>query len=454
MSKQRSFRLSDGRIADIPDENVSKLLELDPKAVEVKSFLLDKDTVDIPIENADKFIKLKPEAKPLYQEEPSIGESMLVESAQKPFGAPEPSVPDNIDFASTKKPSATKPEPNIDFKANPKRKVTVDSSNIRDSILKDEATKNAIKVTTDNFNADNSKLKTQDKQALNTVMPTMPLNVLTNRKSREVFYNTYASKQKLNVADVREYGERVTAQRVLQLAQDALSQGDLESAEALANSQLKTRSKDAKAIIVNIAIQYDKKGDKANAERLYAPLAQVGTGSYKQPSYFPTTLGFSGKQGATIEGDTKQITPDTQPTASSKYLSDIAATNRWLPDAYGKYVIDPASEMMKHGAEKMDKADMTVHGLASKMVGLAEVVMGVAGIGTLGGQAFTAGLTRASEVAPEPTKVALWGTNYLAPYLKENYGFSQDQAENAGLTADILTAVILHAGFTKAKGAI
>ena len=384
-------------------------------------------------------------------DKPSIGETMLQESIKKPFGAPEPTVPDNIDFASSKKPSATKPEPNIDFKAT--------------EIV------------------DTPKLKAQDKQALNAVIPTMPLNVLMNRKSREVFYNTYAGKQKLNVADVREYGERVTAQRVLQLAQDALSQGDLENAEALATSQLKTRSKDAKDIIANIAIQHDKKGDKANAERLYAPLAQVGTGSYRQPSYTAGTLG--GKQGFTIEGENtyykdkataadkmlpdalqpkvhsyKEITLDTQPTATSKYLTDIASALRSPTDAYGKYVIDPASEMMKHGAEQLQQGHFekvrgeTLHGYSNNLYGLVNIAMGAAGIGTAGGQAFTAGLTGASEVAPEATKVALWGTNYLAPYLQEKYGWDETQAANAGLTADILTAMILHAGYTKGKGLV
>ena len=413
MSKIRTFKVNT-EVFDIPENEVSAFLKDMPKAQEVQSFVADKDTFDIPLAEVESFKKDMPHANPLG-EEPSIGNTMLAESSQKPFGTPEaPTVPDNIDFtANTKKAS------------------------------------------------DDSGLDFNNKRALLAVMPTMPVNVLLNRKSREVFYNTYAQKQNVDITKVRDLGERIAANRVLELAQDAIVHGDLETAKNLATSQLKTRRKDAQAIL----------------NRLELP--QVGSGSYRQPDYTPSTSGFSGKQGFTIEGENanykdqttaadkmlpdilqpkehsyKQITPDTQPTASSKYLSDIAATNRWLPDAYGKYVIDPASEMMKHGVEKMDKADMTVHGLASKMVGLAEVVMGVAGIGTLGGQAFTAGLTRASEVAPEPTKVALWGTNYLAPYLKENYGFSQDQAENAGLTADILTAVILHAGFTKAKGAI
>lgn len=372
-----------------------------------------------------------------------------------------PAVPDNIDFAAQNKPKAAEVVDNIDFAANPKRGIKVVTNEDR-SILDDNTTKNAIKVTSDNFKStDDSGLDFNNKRALLAVMPTMPVNVLLNRKSREVFYNTYAQKQNVDITKVRDLGERIAANRVLELAQDAIVHGDLETAKNLATSQLKTRRKDAQAIL----------------NRLELP--QVGSGSYRQPDYTPSTSGFSGKQGFTIEGENanykdqttaadkmlpdilqpkehsyKQITPDTQPTASSKYLSDIAATLRVPTDAYGKYVIDPASEMIKHGAEKMDKADMTVYGLSNKMFGLAEIAMGAAGIGSAGGQAFTAGLTGASEVAPEATKMALWGTNYLAPYLNEKFGIDEEQAQNAGLTADILTAVILHGTFTKAKEAI
>lgn len=422
MSKIRTFK-ADGQIYDIPENEVSSFLKDMPKAQEVQSFTVDKDTFDIPLAEVESFKKDMPTAKLTFEDkqEPSIGETMLQESIKKPFGAPEPTVPDNIDFASSRKPSATKPEPNIDFKAT--------------EVI------------------DTPKLKAQDKQALNTVMPTMPLNVLMNRKSREVFYNTYAGKQKLNVADVREYGERVTAQRVLQLAQDALSQGDLENAEALATSQLKTRNKDAKDIIANIAIQYDKKGDKTNAERLYAPLAQVGTGSYRQPSYTPTTLGFSGKQGATTEAN-GEIIPDTEETQRSKYLKGIAETLEKMTPGHSQV------GMIESGLGKIVKAGeqanpnqigdtKNLSALLNLGVGLGETALGT-----------ILGATPAGAVNFQPFEVA---TNYLPEEVsgwlmpvshaisKYYDGKPSEDAQNVGFVLDTALFMLLHKGYNAAK---
>jgi len=69
MGKKRSFKLPDGRTADIDEDKVQALLDIEPDAKEVASFIVGKDTVDIPIENADKYLDIEPDAKPLFEDE-------------------------------------------------------------------------------------------------------------------------------------------------------------------------------------------------------------------------------------------------------------------------------------------------------------------------------------------------------------------------------------------------
>ncbi|MEN6623350.1 MAG: hypothetical protein ABFD50_17615, partial [Smithella sp.] len=61
----RSFKDSDGKTYDIPSAEAGDFLKEFPKAQEIHSFVVGKDTLDIPKEEVADFIKDMPEAKPL-----------------------------------------------------------------------------------------------------------------------------------------------------------------------------------------------------------------------------------------------------------------------------------------------------------------------------------------------------------------------------------------------------
>lgn len=58
-------------VYDIEDSDVSSFLKDMPDAIEVQSFVSDKDTFDIPVNEVQSFLKDMPTAKPLYDEKKS-----------------------------------------------------------------------------------------------------------------------------------------------------------------------------------------------------------------------------------------------------------------------------------------------------------------------------------------------------------------------------------------------
>jgi hypothetical protein len=409
MSKKRIYRLSIGDVVDVEEQSINQVLEVDPKAEEVKSFTIDKDTFDVALPSVEAFLKEAPNAKPLFEDEPTKDFTKQIADV-KSF--------DMVEEVGSM--------PQVELY---------------------------------------SGLNDNDKTAITKTFSMMPINVLGTRKSREVFYNSYAKSRDLDPKILREYGERAAAESMLVKGDELAAKGDVKGAEQLYLSQVGNRGKDS---LKRLSDLYKSQGRDEEAAQLleqsnqvaFEKLPQVGSGSYKQPTYQPTTLGASGKQGFTIEGDTKEITPDTEETASSKYLKEIRDVVAGPTDWYGEKVIKPSGEMIKAGGEKLERGMLMgmsgspISGGVNQLFGLVEGFLGAAGIGTLGGQVFIAALTEGSERAPEVVEKALWGTHILAPYLKDKWGLSEDMANNVGLTADIGTAMLLHIGLKKAKGEI
>jgi len=69
MADVKSYKV-DGKVLDIPLNEVDGFLKAVPNAQEVQSFLVGKDTLDIPIHELDGFKKAIPNAKPLFQSAP------------------------------------------------------------------------------------------------------------------------------------------------------------------------------------------------------------------------------------------------------------------------------------------------------------------------------------------------------------------------------------------------
>jgi len=186
---------------------------------------------------------------------------------------------------------------------------------------------------------------------------------------------------------------------------------------------------------------------------LYAPLAQVGTGSYKQPSYTPTTLGFSGKQGATTESS-GEIIPNTQETEQSKYMKGIAETLEKMTPGHSQV------GMIESGLGKIVKAGeqanpnqigdtKNLSALLNLGVGLGETALGAVLAGTPAGAANFQPFEVATNYLPE--NVSGWLMPVSNGISKYYDGKPPEEAQNIGFVLDTALFMLLHKGYNAAK---
>lgn len=428
MSKKRSFRLPDGEVVDVSAEEGDALLEIEPKAVEVKSFLVDKDTVDVGLDEVNQLLEIAPNAKPLFEDEPTKDFTKQIANV-KPF-----------DMAESVESTTTPPPANMELGVPP-------APSKQKQLDLDDKTKAALNKSFSNF----------------------PINVLGNKKAREVFYNSYAKSRNLNPAQLRDYGERLAADTLITKGDELVDKGDIKGAEQLYLSQVGKRTETA---LDRLSKMYAMSGDTKKAKEYAAELdkfqksklSQVGTGSYKQPSYFPTELGFAGKQGETIEGNQggkfykdMERTPDTEETQSSKYLNDIAdAVERLTPGKAQVEMIESGINKTIKGATSLDPYSMgnpkNVSAALNLVVGLGETALGT----ILGATPSGAANFQPFEVATTylPENVSGW----LMPISKgisEYYdGKPSEDAQNVGFILDTALFGILHGSAKKIKEAV
>ncbi len=60
-------------VYDIPDNEAAAFLSDNPNAIEVQSFVSERDTFDIPLSEVESFMKEFPNAKPLKGASPEVG---------------------------------------------------------------------------------------------------------------------------------------------------------------------------------------------------------------------------------------------------------------------------------------------------------------------------------------------------------------------------------------------
>lgn len=83
---EKSYKV-DGEVYDnIPEEHADAFLKQNPKAVEIQSFTLEKDTFDIPIAHVDAFTQKNPGALPLKKKDSIAPTETVGEQGQLPEG--------------------------------------------------------------------------------------------------------------------------------------------------------------------------------------------------------------------------------------------------------------------------------------------------------------------------------------------------------------------------------
>lgn len=440
MSKKRSFKL-DGRIADVPEESADYFIEKYPDAVEVKTFLVDQDTADVPLDKVDYFTKKYSNAKPLFEDEPTKDFTKEISNVE-PFdmaasieGEPPPA---NMELGIPPPPSKQK-ELDLDDKT---------------------------------------------KAAINKSFSNLPINALGSRKAREAFYNSYASSRNLNPSQLRDYGERLAADEILTRADDLVVKGDIRRAEQLYLSQVGKRTESA---LDRLSKMYALSGDQEKSQE-YAneldkfqksKLPQVGTGSYKQPSYFPTEYGYGKdfklgvgargegvqmQQGETIEGDQggkfykdMEKSSDTEETQSSKYLNDIAdAVERLTPGKAQVEMIESGINKTIKGATNLDYYSIgnpkNVSAALNLVVGLGETALGTILGATPSGAANFMPFEVATTYLPENVSGWLMPVSKgVSEYYKGEY---QEEAQNVGFILDTALFGALHMAAKGVKGKI
>ena len=74
---KRSFRMKDSsRPHDLPFNIIHKFLLENSDAIEVKTYIVDKDTIDVPFSELNNFLRLYPKSKPLFPELYSINNNI------------------------------------------------------------------------------------------------------------------------------------------------------------------------------------------------------------------------------------------------------------------------------------------------------------------------------------------------------------------------------------------
>lgn len=251
-------------------------------------------------------------------------------------------------------------------------------------------------------NPDIKPIPKEDADAMMNAFVKMPKDLVNNPKNRNIFYNTYALKRGLEPAVVKQYGERA-------LADMRLFEADLKV----------NNGEDSPEMQRYIAKVHRSVGDvdKANeAEKLsYEMQANqpVGGGNFQDDGYKPTSYGFSGKNGFTLEKDDKgNIVPvaSNQPTEASDYLNGIAQVVEDIGTAgVLKYSIKPAAGMMGEAAKMADDASKMIatgkqaEGYLHEMMALGTFVIGAMSV-TGTGALRMAGFNAANIHAPEQAK--------------------------------------------------
>jgi len=330
----------------------------------------------------------------------------------------------------------------------------------------------------------NTSLDDNHKRALTKSFSNLPESTLYNKNAREVLYNTYAKSQNINVKELRDYGERLAAQTTLERADKAFQEGNTKKAEQLYMSQIGKRTVDA---FHGLANMYHESGDEQKAQEYHdlaieeekKSLSQIGNGSFKQPQYSPTTLGFWGKQGMTIETDEgyqkftneqvaklkKTHTPneiaqmeranypiesDTYETEQSRYLKDIADQLEIVTPFAGSLIgsakgVSAGIDKTIDGVKDLSKGyDPLSNGLAviKTAAGVGETLISTLMATTPEGGAFNAA-TNVSEVTggEEANKLLAPVSSVVNSYYD---GKPPEFAQDVAFFADILAFGLLH----------
>lgn len=412
MGKKRTFKFQDA-IYDIPEEEVEGFLSRKPKAIEVESYTVGKDTFDVPLDEVPGFLSRKPDAKPLNQEQEQDTippATPIIITREDSFGKPEedPVLP----TVSLDKEGNI--SPNVEVPRKTRDAIVGSLMNVPENQLNNP-------VFAKTFTNEYARRTGTDPRAVKKILDqgikdyneyiTLKASYDTNPNNTDALYRLGELLNRMG-----QYDKAAEAYTALQGKLEKI--GEAEFADP--NNQNKRPDYIAQRVLPALqGLAYTEylRGNQNESQRLQgmveslggntSGMPSVGEGSYNQPQQTPSTYGFTGKRG-----------DDSTPTPASKYLNDIS-------DAIGRSTnIKPMMEMVTHGEEKLASA-FTKPGSISDvqlrfLTGLAETVAGVAGVTTPEGAVFGLPFMQAQNMVPEETAAWMMPVNkVIDDYYKE-----------------------------------
>ena len=447
MGKKRTFKF-DGEVYDVPEQDVEGFLSRKPKAVEVESFVVGKDTFDVPLTEVKGFLERKPQAQPINQEPDTTTKPVPIIFGRPPMD--ETSDDNNPDLPSVTldKEGEISPVVQMDIKS---RNAIVDAyakapEGQRDNPVFEKTFVNEYSKRTGQDPRAVKKIYQQGVKdyneyvALKAQYDTHPDDInalyrigelLNGMGKHEEAYQAYKTlEKKLYDQGVQEYQDPNNPNK----RPDYVIQKQLPATQGLAYTEA-------------------LRGNKQEADRLYKlvqdsgglsnlPVPQVGEGDFtNQPtSDQPSSYGFTGKRG-----------DDTTPTLASQYLKDIG-------DAVGQVsLVKPMVEMPLHGMQKVGESVTSGENLLSPMTteafkqqikfvtGLTETAAGFAGLTTPAGAVYGMPFMQAQNMLPKEASEWMMPANKAIHLYYEKQGKTTPEwAENVGTILSFASLAALH----------